>query len=50
MKTYDVENDFPDRLQLLSEEVAREKLRQWNGESWEGPLTKTRLWDAMRTK
>ena len=29
------------------EEVARIHLRAWNGEHWDGPLTQSRLWDAI---
>ena len=34
-------------MKFPSEKIAREKLRQWNGELWEGPLTSARLWDAI---
>lgn len=29
------------------EEVARAHLRTWNGGLWDGPLTWSRLWDAI---
>ena len=34
-------------MKFPSEKIAREKLRQWNGEPWEGPLTQVRLLDAI---